>query len=71
MRTLCHTSYVLLCVLQGREEEVVGKVQEAYYDTFQRAVAGHLLSTRSRNQLKQACLAAATYKTLVASVPVS
>lgn len=123
----CTCALLLLCCLpvQGREEEVVDQVKEAYYETLKRSATGHLLSTRwarngwdrqvavqsssspvermgcvavqvhhqyycclshaythtavlcravscrSRSQLKQACLAAATYQVMVKTVPVS
>ena len=49
---------------------MLDSVHAAYLDTLSRAATGRLLTNRSRTQLKQACLAASTYKVLAEAVPV-
>jgi hypothetical protein len=58
---------LLAVLLQGRRELSSGQAKVAVLSC---AVLCCVASCRARNQMKQACLAAATYKTLVGAVPV-
>jgi hypothetical protein len=55
---------------QGKEQDAVERVRTAYLATLTRAATGRILTHRARSQLKQACLAAATYKVLLEVAPV-
>eukprot|EP00879_Flechtneria_rotunda_P007245 GHRR01007602.1.p1 GENE.GHRR01007602.1~~GHRR01007602.1.p1 ORF type:complete len:204 (+),score=78.00 GHRR01007602.1:492-1103(+) len=57
--------------LKGKEQDVVERVRTAYLDILRRHASGRMLGHRQRSQLKQVCLAVATYKVLLEINPVS